>query len=60
VAPVVRLGGALAALGALLALITGIGRTSLAMARHGDLPGWLAAVRPRYTCRTTPRSPSRS
>lgn len=38
-APVGRLGGALAALGALLALITGIGRTSLAMARHGDLPG---------------------
>jgi APA family basic amino acid/polyamine antiporter len=48
VAPVVRVGGALAALGALLALIAGIGRTSLAMARHRDLPGWLAAVHPRY------------
>jgi basic amino acid/polyamine antiporter, APA family len=48
VAPVVRAGGALAALGALLALIAGIGRTSLAMARHRDLPGWLAAVHPRY------------
>jgi APA family basic amino acid/polyamine antiporter len=47
-APVVRIGAALAALGALLALIAGVGRTSLAMARHGDLPGWLAAVHPRY------------
>lgn len=46
--PVVRMGGALASLGALLALITGIGRTSLAMARHRDLPGWLSAVHPRY------------
>ncbi|WP_273375035.1 APC family permease [Actinopolymorpha pittospori] len=46
-APVMRVGGALAALGALLALIAGIGRTSLAMARHRDLPGWLAAVHPR-------------
>ncbi len=43
-----RLGGAAAALGALLALIAGIGRTSLAMAREQDLPGWLAAVHPRY------------
>ncbi|WP_243754088.1 APC family permease [Labedaea rhizosphaerae] len=47
-APVVRIGAALAALGALLALIAGIGRTSLAMARHHDLPGWLAAVHPRH------------
>jgi len=47
-APVVRLGAALASLGALLALIAGVGRTSLAMARHRDLPGWLAAVHPRY------------
>jgi APA family basic amino acid/polyamine antiporter len=47
-APVVRIGGALAALGALLALIAGIGRTVLAMARHRDLPGWLAAVHPEY------------
>jgi APA family basic amino acid/polyamine antiporter len=45
---VVRVGGAAAALGALLALIAGIGRTSLAMAREGDLPRWLAAVHPRY------------
>ncbi|GAA1585501.1 MULTISPECIES: APC family permease [Kribbella] len=47
-APVVRIGAALASLGALLALIAGIGRTSLAMARNGDLPRWLAAVHPRY------------
>ncbi|HVV24059.1 MAG TPA: APC family permease [Pseudonocardiaceae bacterium] len=46
--PVVRIGGALAALGALLALIAGIGRTSLAMARHDDLPRWLADVHPRH------------
>lgn len=48
VAPVVRVGAAAAALGALLALVAGIGRTSLAMAREGDLPRWLAAVHPRY------------
>jgi APA family basic amino acid/polyamine antiporter len=46
--PVVRVGAAAASLGALLALIAGIGRTSLAMAREGDLPRWLAAVHPRY------------
>jgi APA family basic amino acid/polyamine antiporter len=46
--PVVRLSGAAACLGALLALLAGIGRTSLAMARNGDLPRWLAAVHPRY------------
>lgn len=46
--PVVAVGGALASLGALLALIAGVGRTALAMARHRDLPGWLAAVHPRY------------
>ena len=45
---VVRLGAAAAALGALLALIAGIGRTTLAMARHGDLPRWLAAVHERH------------
>ncbi|WP_442912718.1 APC family permease [Kutzneria sp. CA-103260] len=46
--PVVRIGAALASLGALLALIAGIGRTSLAMARQRDLPSWLAAVHPRF------------
>ena len=44
--PVVRVGAAIASLGALLALIAGIGRTSLAMARKGDLPRRLAAVDP--------------
>jgi APA family basic amino acid/polyamine antiporter len=38
----------MASLGALLALIAGIGRTSLAMARNGDLPRRLAAVHPRF------------
>ncbi len=35
---VVRVGAALASAGALLALIAGLGRTGLAMAREGDLP----------------------
>jgi len=47
-APLVRVGAAAAALGALLALVAGVGRTTLAMARHGDLPGWLGAVHPRF------------
>lgn len=47
--PVVALGAAAASLGALLALIAGIGRTSLAMARERDLPSWLAAVSPRFS-----------
>ncbi len=47
-APVVALGGAAASLGALLALIAGIGRTTLAMARAADLPRWMAAVHPTY------------
>ncbi|MCV2489996.1 APC family permease [Geodermatophilus sp. YIM 151500] len=46
--PVVRAGAAAASLGALLALVAGVGRTGLAMARNGDLPRWLAAVHPRY------------
>ena len=45
---VVGVGAALAALGALLALIAGVGRTALAMARKDDLPSWLAGVHPRY------------
>jgi APA family basic amino acid/polyamine antiporter len=48
IAPVVRLGGMVASMGALLALIAGIGRTGLAMARNRDLPPWLAAVHPTY------------
>lgn len=46
--PLVQIGAAAAALGALLGLIAGIGRTSLAMAREGDLPRWLAAIHPRF------------
>ncbi len=45
-APVVRVGAAAGSLGALLALLAGVGRTTLAMAREHDLPGWLAAVAP--------------
>ncbi|WP_288076868.1 amino acid permease, partial [Rhodococcus sp. (in: high G+C Gram-positive bacteria)] len=47
-APVVVAGAAAASLGALLALVTGVGRTALAMARQGDLPRPLAAVHPRF------------
>ncbi len=46
--PLVDVGAAVASLGALLALIAGIGRTTLAMAREGDLPRWLSSVHPRY------------
>ncbi|HEX5579016.1 MAG TPA: APC family permease [Candidatus Limnocylindria bacterium] len=46
--PVVQAGAAVASLGALLALIAGIGRTALAMARNGDLPRWLASVHPTH------------
>jgi amino acid transporter len=45
---VVQVGAAAASLGALLAMIAGVGRTSLAMARNRDLPGWFAAVHPRW------------
>ncbi|MEV0693412.1 APC family permease [Streptomyces sp. NPDC050388] len=47
-APVVRVGAAAAALGSLLALILGVSRTTLAMARDRHLPGALAAVHPRF------------
>ncbi|MGW7093313.1 APC family permease [Streptomyces sp. NPDC054874] len=46
--PVVRVGGAVAALGSLLALILGVSRTTLAMARDRHLPHALAAVHPRF------------
>lgn len=46
--PVVTIGAALAALGALLTLILGVSRTTLAMARDGHLPRALAAVHPRF------------
>ncbi|MCU1529270.1 MAG: transporter [Frondihabitans sp.] len=47
-APVVRIGAAAASLGALLGLIAGIGRTTLAMAREGDVPRWLGTVHPKF------------
>ena len=46
--PVVTLGAAVASLGALLALLAGVGRTTLAMARNRDLPGRLAVVHPEH------------
>ncbi|ACU38471.1 APC family permease [Actinosynnema mirum] len=46
--PLVRAGAALAALGSLLALVLGVSRTALAMARDGHLPRALAAVHPRH------------
>ncbi|MFH8487657.1 APC family permease [Streptomyces longisporoflavus] len=45
--PVVRVGAAVAALGSLLALILGVSRTTLAMARDRHLPHVLAAVHPK-------------
>lgn len=47
-APVVQVGAAIAALGSLLALILGVSRTTLAMARDHHLPAALAVVHPRY------------
>lgn len=46
--PVVQVGAAVAALGSLLALILGVSRTTLAMARDHHLPHALAAVHPRF------------
>lgn len=46
--PIVRVAAATACLGALLALMTGIGRTTLAMARESDLPRFLAKVDARF------------
>lgn len=47
-APLVRVTAAAASLGALLALLTGIGRTTLAMAREQDLPPFLAKLGERH------------
>ena len=46
--PVARIGAALAALGSLLALILGVSRTTLAMARDRHLPTALAEIHPKY------------
>ncbi|MGW4961694.1 APC family permease [Nonomuraea sp. NPDC004186] len=47
-APLVSVGAAVAATGSLLALILGVSRTTLAMARDRHLPHALAAVHPRF------------
>jgi APA family basic amino acid/polyamine antiporter len=46
--PMVRAGAAVAATGSLLALVLGVSRTTLAMARDRHLPHALAAVHPRF------------
>jgi APA family basic amino acid/polyamine antiporter len=46
--PVVRVGAAIASLGVLLSLIVGVSRTAFAMSANRDLPGFLAAVHPRF------------
>ena len=43
-APVVRIGAGIAALGVLLNLIPGISRVALAMARNRELPPWFAHI----------------
>ena len=47
-APAVRAGAAVASLGVLLSLLAGVSRTTLAMARNRELPGFLDAVHPRH------------
>ena len=46
-APVIRIGGAVASLGVLLSLLAGVSRTMFAMASDGALPRPLGAVHPR-------------
>jgi APA family basic amino acid/polyamine antiporter len=45
-APLVDIGAGIAALGVLLNLIPGVSRTTLAMAREGELPRWFAHIDP--------------
>lgn len=47
-APVVRVGAALATLGVLLSLLAGVARTVFAMAADGELPRWFDRVHPRF------------
>ncbi|MEX2621205.1 MAG: amino acid permease [Egibacteraceae bacterium] len=47
-APVVRVGAAIATAGVLLSLLAGISRTALSMARRGELPRFLDAVHPTH------------
>lgn len=44
VEPIVQLGAGIASLGVLLNLIPGVSRTTLAMARNRELPGWFAQI----------------
>lgn len=53
-APVVRVGAAIATAGVLLSLLAGVSRTALSMARRRELPGVLDAVHP------TRRTPHRA
>ena len=46
--PVVRVGAVTASLGVLLSAMAGVGRTTLAMARDGEVPRGLAAVHPQF------------
>jgi APA family basic amino acid/polyamine antiporter len=46
---VVRFGAAAASASALLSVLVGLSRTTLAMARRDDLPRWLATIGPRGT-----------
>ena len=48
VAPLVRLGAAIATVGVLLSLLAGVSRTALSMARRHELPSFLNAVHPAY------------
>jgi APA family basic amino acid/polyamine antiporter len=43
-APIVRVGAGVAALGVLLNLLPGVSRTALAMARRHELPRWFATI----------------
>ncbi|NMN96822.1 APC family permease [Antrihabitans stalactiti] len=47
-APIVSVGAVVAATGSLLALVLGVSRTTLAMARDGHLPRALDVVHPKY------------
>ena len=47
--PLVAVAAAVATLGSLLALLAGVSRTALAMARHDDLPRPLAVVNARFS-----------
>ncbi len=47
-APLVGIGAVVAATGTLLALLLGVSRTTLAMARDGHLPRTLAVIHPRF------------